>query len=100
RAMQEADLLIVVGRKLDYQTGYGSPAVLPNARVLRIGDNWEGLREHRRGEVELSPAPGLPLDPPGKAIEAPSASLDKTWTKSLRDEHVRRAAKYAGSLAE
>ena len=27
RAMREADLVIVVGRKLDYQVGYGAPAV-------------------------------------------------------------------------
>ena len=100
RAMQEADLLIVIGRKLDYQTGYGSPAVLPNARVLRIGDNWEELRDNRRGEVELFATPGLALDALGNAIEAPSATLDKAWTAALRDEHVRRAAKYAGSLGE
>jgi acetolactate synthase-1/2/3 large subunit len=100
RAMQEADLLVVVGRKLDYQTGYGSPAVLPNARVLRIGDNWEELRENRRGEVELFATPGLALDALGNAIEAPSTTLDKAWTRSLRDEHLRRAAKYAGSLGE
>ena len=30
QAMTEADLVAVVGRKLDYQLGYGSPAVFPN----------------------------------------------------------------------
>jgi acetolactate synthase-1/2/3 large subunit len=100
RAMQEADLLIVVGRKLDYQTGYGSPAVVPNARIVRIGDNWEELRENRRGEVELFATPDLALDALASAIKGPSAKLDIAWTKALRDEHVRRAAKYAGSLAE
>jgi acetolactate synthase-1/2/3 large subunit len=100
RAMQEADLLVVVGRKLDYQTGYGSPAVLPNARMVRIGDNWEELRENRRGEVELFATPGLALDALGKAIDSPSPSLDKAWTRALREEHVRRATKYAASLGE
>jgi acetolactate synthase-1/2/3 large subunit len=100
RAMQEADLLIVVGRKLDYQTGYGSPAVLPNARLVRIGDNWEELRENRRGEVELFATPALALDALTSALKGPATSLDTAWTKALRDEHVRRAAKYAGSLAE
>ena len=59
RAMQEADLVVVVGRKLDYQTGYGSPAVFRNARFIRIADNWEELRENRRGEVELFADPAL-----------------------------------------
>lgn len=100
RAMQDADLLIVVGRKLDYQTGYGSPAVLPNARIIRIGDNWEELRENRRGEVEMFATPGLALDALGNEIKAPAPTLDTAWTKALRDEHVRRASKYAGTLAE
>src|SRR5262249_42703361 len=34
RAMREADLVVVVGRKLDYQLGYGSPAVFPGARFV------------------------------------------------------------------
>jgi len=100
RAMQDADLVIAIGRKLDYQTGYGSPAVLPNARIVRIGDNWEELRENRRGAAELFATPALALDALADALDAPSANLDKSWTRSLRDEHVRRAAKYAGSLAE
>ncbi|MEO6565240.1 MAG: thiamine pyrophosphate-binding protein [Casimicrobiaceae bacterium] len=100
RAMQEADLLIVVGRKLDYQTGYGSPAVLPNARIVRIGDNWEELRDNRRGEVELFASPALALEALANALPGPAAGLDTAWTKSLRDEHVRRATKYAGALAE
>ena len=37
-AMTEADLVLVIGRKLDYQLGYGSPAVFPNARFIRIAD--------------------------------------------------------------
>ena len=28
----------VIGRKLDYQLGYGSPAVFPHARFVRIAD--------------------------------------------------------------
>jgi acetolactate synthase I/II/III large subunit len=100
RAMQDADLVIAIGRKLDYQTGYGSPAVLPHARIVRIGDNWEELRENRRGAAELFATPALALDAITDAIDAPSGNLDRAWTQSLRDEHVRRAAKYAGTLAE
>jgi hypothetical protein len=36
-AMTEADVVLVVGRKLDYQLGYGSPAVFPDARFVRRG---------------------------------------------------------------
>ena len=98
RAMQEADLAIVVGRKLDYQTGYGSPAVLPHARFIRIADNWEELRENRRGEVELFAHPALALAALAAAVPGPSKHLDTAWTKSLREEHVRRSTKYADAL--
>jgi acetolactate synthase-1/2/3 large subunit len=99
RAMQEADLAIVVGRKLDYQTGYGSPAVFPRARFLRIADNWEELRENRRGEVEIFADPALALAAIARALGRKSARLDTQWTAALRGEHVRRAVRYAESLA-
>jgi acetolactate synthase-1/2/3 large subunit len=98
RAMKEADLVIAVGRKLDYQMGYGSPAVFPSARWIRIADNAEELRENRRGEIELFAHPGLAL---AALVEALSKrnSLDTGWIKGLREEHMRRASKYAEELA-
>ena len=98
RAMKEADLVIAIGRKLDYQTGYGSPAVLPNARWIRIGDNAEELRENRRGEVELFAHPGLALAAITEALPGAKAT-DTQWTASLRSEHVRRSTRYASELA-
>ncbi len=98
RAMREADLVIAVGRKLDYQMGYGSPAVLPNARWLRIADNAEELRENRRGEVELFAHPALALAALADAMPARRA-VDLEWNKALRAEHLRRSSKYADELA-
>jgi acetolactate synthase-1/2/3 large subunit len=97
RAMKEADLVVTVGRKLDYQVGYGSPAVLPNARWLRIADNAEELRENRRGEVELYAHPGLALAALASAAGKERA-VDTEWTSALRSEHVRRSSKYAAEL--
>jgi acetolactate synthase-1/2/3 large subunit len=99
RAMQEADLTIVVGRKLDYQMGYGSPAVLPNAKLIRIADNWEELRENRRGEVELFAHPALALQALAAALPEPASALDRDWTAALRAEHLRRSGKHVDSMA-
>jgi acetolactate synthase-1/2/3 large subunit len=99
RAMQEADLVLVVGRKLDYQMGYGSPAVFKQARFIRIADCAEELRDNRRGEVELLADAGLSLAALADALGKPSAALDTVWTVALRAEHVKRAAKYAESMA-
>ena len=99
RAMQEADLVVVVGRKLDYQMAYGSPAVFGKARFLRIADNWEELRENRRGEVELMADPALALAALAQEVKGKPERLDAQWTASLRSEHERRSARYAESLA-
>jgi acetolactate synthase-1/2/3 large subunit len=96
--MKEADLVIAIGRKLDYQMGYGSPAVFPGARWIRIADNAEELRENRRGEVELFADPALALTTLADALPKQGAA-DAGWTKGLRDEHLRRSGKYAESLA-
>jgi acetolactate synthase-1/2/3 large subunit len=99
RAMQEADLVVVVGRKLDYQMGYGSPVVLPNAKFVRIADNWEELRENRRGEAELFAHPALALAAIADALPGPSSALDREWTAALRAEHVRRSTKHIEAMA-
>ncbi len=99
RAMRDADLVIAVGRKLDYQLAYGSPAAFPNARWIRIGDNAEELRENRRGEVELFADAALALNALSDALTAAQAR-DAAWCESLRAEHVRRAASHAASLEQ
>jgi thiamine pyrophosphate-dependent acetolactate synthase large subunit-like protein len=99
KAMTEADLVVSVGRKLDYQMGYGSPAVFPNARWIRVADNAEELRENRRGEVELYAHPALALAALAHALPKRGAALDAEWTKRLRREHLHRSSQYAEAMA-
>jgi acetolactate synthase-1/2/3 large subunit len=99
RAMQEADLVVVMGRKLDYQLGYGSPAVFPQARFVRIADCWEELRENRRGEVELFASPAVALAALAKEAKDGKSAVDTTWTGALQHEHLRRSRRYAEALA-
>jgi len=98
RAMQEADCVLVVGRKLDYQMAYGSPAVFKTATFLRIADHADELRDNRRGEVEILADAALALQALSDAVSKPSATLDSAWTKALRDEHVKRSTRYAEGL--
>jgi acetolactate synthase-1/2/3 large subunit len=98
RAMREADVVVVIGRKLDYQLGYGSPAVFPCARFIRIADCWEELRENRRGEVELFASPPAALAALSMAMEELTLDVDVAWIEALRSDHVRRSARYAESL--
>jgi acetolactate synthase-1/2/3 large subunit len=73
-AMAQADLVITLGRKLDYQVAYGSPAVFPHARFLRIADTASEL-----------------IDDAG--------AFDGDWADGLRAKHRERIAKGAAASA-
>jgi acetolactate synthase-1/2/3 large subunit len=62
RAFAEADVVLTVGRRLDAQLGYGSPAVFQNATFVRIGEHAGELRDNRRGAVEVFGTPNLVLE--------------------------------------
>lgn len=54
RAIAEADLVMTLGRRLDFELAYGSAAVFAaSTRFIRIGRNAEELVENRRGDVEI-----------------------------------------------
>ncbi len=91
-AMTEADTVLVIGRKLDYQLGYGSPAVFANAmRFLRIADNAGELVDNRRGTPELLATPALALDAIVKAAGNRRPAADRAWSEGLRRKHVERS---------
>lgn len=90
-AMGEADCVIVIGRKLDYQFAYGSPAVFPGARFIRIADNTGELLDNRRGEPELLATPALALDAITAALGGKPSAADRTWASGLRQKHVARS---------
>jgi acetolactate synthase-1/2/3 large subunit len=89
-AMTEADVVLLVGRKLDYQVGYGSPAVFPNARFIRVADNAGELIDNRRGQPELLASPHLALDAMVAVAGNRESSLDKNWAEGLRRRHHER----------
>jgi acetolactate synthase-1/2/3 large subunit len=95
--MRDADLLITVGRQLDFQLGFGSPAVFPHARVVRIADTASELIDNRRGEVEILAEPGATLAALADALK--DHTPDTSWRDELRGKHLARAAEYRQALA-
>lgn len=92
-AMGEADLVLVIGRKLDYQLGYGSPAVFPNARrFLRVADTPGELIDNRRGQPELLATPALALAALVEAAGNRAPAVDRSWAEGLRRRHRERTA--------
>jgi len=97
-AMTDADVVLLIGRKLDYQVGYGSPAVFPNARFIRISDSPGELIDNRRGQPELLAAPHLALEAMVTTAGNRESGIDKTWADGLRKRHRDRIA--AGESAK
>ena len=91
RAMREADLVILLGRKLDYQLAFGSPAVFQQAKFIRISDTASELTDNRRGFPEI-------LSNPGEAIEQIQNKLSETnfnqlWIDKIKSFHAEKIKK-------
>jgi acetolactate synthase-1/2/3 large subunit len=96
--MGQADLVITVGRRLDFQLAYGSPAVFGEARFLRIADCAAELRDNRRGEVEVFADTGAALQAILDAAGNRMPAADPQWLAGLREQHQARSAKLADSM--
>ncbi len=95
----EADVVVTVGRRLDFQLAYGSPAVFGTARFVRISDSPSELRDNRRGAVELLASPAAALEAIVKAAGEREPTVDRNWAKGLRAQHEARAVKLRKSMS-
>jgi acetolactate synthase-1/2/3 large subunit len=91
-AMTDADVVLLIGRKLDYQLGYGSPAVFAHARFIRIADTAGELIDNRRGQPEIMATPALALRAMLEAAGNRRSSVDAAWADGLRRKHRQRMA--------
>ena len=96
--MSEADLIITVGRRLDFQLAYGSPAVFGTAKFLRLADCAAEIRDNRRGAAEIFGTPSASLEAILTAAGKREPSTDKTWASTVRTKHLERADKLRASM--
>ncbi|MEW5888582.1 MAG: thiamine pyrophosphate-binding protein [Pseudomonadota bacterium] len=96
--MSEADLVVTVGRRLDFQLAYGSPAIFGNAQFLRIADCASELRDNRRGAVELFATPADALEAILEAAGDRPPATDREWARAVRARHLERADKLLASM--
>ncbi len=97
--MGEADVVVTVGRRLDFQLAYGSPAVFGDARFLRISDAPSDLRDNRRGVVEMLASPAAALTAIVEAAGKKEPAVDRSWARGLRARHEERSVKLRESMA-
>lgn len=96
--MKQADVVLTLGRRLDFQLAYGSPAVFGDAKFIRIGDCAAELRDNRRGEVEILASCDLTLQAMLEVAGERTSSADKTWLENLRQQHQERSEKLSLSM--
>ncbi|TMB10041.1 MAG: thiamine pyrophosphate-binding protein [Deltaproteobacteria bacterium] len=99
-AMAEADVVVTVGRRLDFQLAFGSPAVFGSARFVRIADTGSELRDNRRGTVEVFATPSATLAAIVDAAGDRPASVDPEWAAGMRKRHLERVVKLRETMAK
>jgi acetolactate synthase-1/2/3 large subunit len=91
--MGQADVVLTVGRRLDFQLAYGSPAVFGEARFVRMADAMSELRDNRRGEPELFADCDAAIAALLAAAGARVPATDAGWVRGLREQHEARVRK-------
>ena len=96
-AMRTADLVVLIGRRLDYQLAYGSRAVFEHARLLRIGQFDSDVADNRRGDVEIRGDPRTAVNLINSKLNN-AVDRGDDWAPNLQHKHAARTAKLAERL--
>jgi len=92
RAMAEADLVITLGRRLDFELAYGSAAIFSKAaRFIRIGRTAEELSENRHGDVEICANVDKALEALVDSGVIKPVAPDSEWREGLIEENFRKS---------
>ena len=98
KVMAEADMVITVGRKLDFQLAYGSPVVFStDARFVRLGTSSDELSDNRRGDAELRGDVSATLKALLEAGVIPEQP-DVAWIESMRAYNREKTEKFMAGL--
>ena len=96
--MSEADLVILLGRKLDYQLAFGSPAIFKKAKFIRISDSSHELLDNRRGFPEIFANPEESLKQITMNIN--NLMFDNNWIENIKTMHQDRIKKSNAKVVE
>jgi acetolactate synthase-1/2/3 large subunit len=98
--MGDADLVLTLGRRLDFQLAYGSPAVYGAARFVRIADVASELRDNRPGEIGIFGSIAPTLEALLHAAGDRVPGTDRAWATRHRAAHEERATRFITMLRE
>ena len=98
RVMREADLVVTLERRLDFQLAYGSPAVFAGAAgFVRIGLTREERSDNRAADVELRAGTAAALEALLAAGCTP-VEPDGQWRAGVVAENAQRSGRLEATL--
>lgn len=97
--MENSDLIVTIGRKLDFQLAFGSPAIFNDTKFIRISDSAHETRDNRKGIVEIVGDPKECLNQLVKC-GGKKKNTDTNWMNDSREKHVARASSYKIKMSE
>lgn len=99
KAMAGADVIVTLGRRLDFQLGYGSGAVFDSsARFLRVGRTAAEIIEGRKADVEVFGDVG-PAVRKLNSLDVEPTAPDDTWLKEMASSSAERAVRLQERMA-
>lgn len=98
--MTEADVVITLGRKLDFQLAFGSPAIFGDAKFVRIADTPNEMRDNRRGAAEVLGSVDATLDAILAAAGDRQPASDRQYAEQARAGHEARSQKLLASMRQ
>ncbi|MBJ56818.1 MAG: acetolactate synthase [Rickettsiales bacterium] len=98
KVMEETDLVFLIGRKLDYQLAFGSPAIFKKAKFIRLSDTASELTDNRRGDPEILADPAIVLKKITKKIG--QINFDRKWRKNIINYHNNQIKKVKNKVTK
>jgi acetolactate synthase-1/2/3 large subunit len=85
RLLPEADVLLLVGARIDYRTGFGqAPGLDPRVRIVRIDIEPEELVQGREPDVAILADPASALTALTAEVERQGIASDGAWLAEAR----------------
>ena len=86
-AIDESDLILMVGARLDNQMNFGNPPLFPKStKLVCINGSHEEIELNRAADINLLCDPGVFLDTLSKLKKNNKWNLDKKWFEQNKNK--------------
>lgn len=92
-AMSQADLYLILGKRLDFTLGYGSPAVYGDAVFVQVDIDANTLRQNRTPDVSIRSSVSSAVIGLQERLDGPIGTRE--WVEELQKTHEERVARLA-----